>query len=360
MFSNKFIKTIPPENSGANTSNAFDFQKNWSMWLLLDCHENMPDYLIVFDYHDDVVVFNSETDAAKADFYQIKTKNQNHWTLSELTTKGKKKNSIIGKMYSNKLKFECVTNSTNLITNASAPFNITLEKQDINSLNIDCICCKELSSDAKAKIQSALKIEYDSGDEKFEDILFFKVSDLNIRGHREQTIGRLQTFLEKCFPDKKCKTIPFYNALFAEIANKTDYGKLITEYGNSLKRKSLSQSDFSKMLNDITIKRDFTELWVEVNQSLLSENISPITLRNLRDEWDKLEIHLMNRDNALLQKVFTKAKSLVTELRQSGDITTITGLLETVISILHGLFKDLPVEYNQNYLKAIVLAAFYE
>lgn len=360
MFSDKFIKTIPPENSGANTSNAFDFQKNWSMWLLLDCHENMPDYLIIFDYHDDVVVFNSEIAATSADFYQIKTKNQNHWSLRDLTSKGKKKNSIIGKMYSNKLKFECETNSINLITNASAPFNITLEKKDVNSLNIDCICCKELSSDAKAKIQAALKIEYDIEDEQFEDILFFKVSDLNIRGHVEHTIGKLQTFLETRFPDKKCKSIPFYNALFAEIAKKTDYGKLITEYGSSLKRKSLSKSDLNKMLNNITIKRDFTELWMEVSQALLSENMSTIALRNLRDEWDRLEIHLMNRDNAILQKVFNKAKSLVLESRQSGESPTITALLETIVTKLREQFKDLPEDYNLNYLKSIVLAAFYE
>ena len=114
-LTSEFIKKVPTENCGANTSNAYDFQKDWSIWLLLECHQGLKDYLIIFDYHDDVVVFDSATDAKNAEFYQVKTTSKQHWNFSDVIRKKKNSNSIIGKIYNN--KFNCGVKSVNLVSN---------------------------------------------------------------------------------------------------------------------------------------------------------------------------------------------------------------------------------------------------
>lgn len=54
---------------------------------------------LIFDYHDDVVVFDSSVKAKHADFYQVKTAAKPHWNFGEVIKRKKNGNSIIGKIY---------------------------------------------------------------------------------------------------------------------------------------------------------------------------------------------------------------------------------------------------------------------
>lgn len=73
------LATIKPqENAGASSSNRFDYQKSWGLKLLLEMELRNQDYVMIFDYHDDIVVCDFEKADKNIDFYQIKTKkNQN-------------------------------------------------------------------------------------------------------------------------------------------------------------------------------------------------------------------------------------------------------------------------------------------
>ena len=78
------VTTKPRETSGPRSANRFDFQKSWALCRLLELHKSGKDYLIVFDYHDDVLVLDSCGDPNRIDFYQIKTKQSGHWTRRDL------------------------------------------------------------------------------------------------------------------------------------------------------------------------------------------------------------------------------------------------------------------------------------
>ena len=54
---------------------------------MLDLEREDKDYLLVLDYHDDVVVFDSENQPTKADFYQVKTSTAKKWNLTSLLAK---------------------------------------------------------------------------------------------------------------------------------------------------------------------------------------------------------------------------------------------------------------------------------
>ena len=80
----EIAKTQPKENAGAATSKSFEYQMNWGLSKLLELEEKGEDYTIAFDYHDDIIVFNSEANATEVDFYQVKTKTNGQWRLGEI------------------------------------------------------------------------------------------------------------------------------------------------------------------------------------------------------------------------------------------------------------------------------------
>ena len=135
------ISTSLRENSGARSSSRFDFQKNWVVCLILNFHLNAQKFLILCDYHEDVVIFDDNIDPSAATFCQIKTKGSGHWTLGSLLSRRKGKdgallNSIIGKLYANYLSFENHTESLNFVSNAGYKFTLGDGK---NSLSLNQI-----------------------------------------------------------------------------------------------------------------------------------------------------------------------------------------------------------------------------
>jgi hypothetical protein len=76
--------TMPKENAGAGTSLRFEYQMNWGLNKLLELENSGDDYVIAFDYHDDIIIFDKEIDATTVDFYQIKTKKNGEWGLREI------------------------------------------------------------------------------------------------------------------------------------------------------------------------------------------------------------------------------------------------------------------------------------
>lgn len=108
----EFTDQEPDENSGSRADNRFGYQVNWALKKLLDLEELGRDYMIVMDYHEDVIVLDSSSKVENVDFYQIKSKRMDYWLLSELTEgsepaneEGTNKLSILGKLLKNSLRF---------------------------------------------------------------------------------------------------------------------------------------------------------------------------------------------------------------------------------------------------------------
>ena len=73
-FAEQLVSNLPRETSGSRASSRFDFQKNWVLCHLLELHLEKRDYLVLCDYHDDVVVLERPSNPDQAEFIQIKTK----------------------------------------------------------------------------------------------------------------------------------------------------------------------------------------------------------------------------------------------------------------------------------------------
>lgn len=63
-----FVK--PRDISGPRSSNRFDYQKDWAILKMMEMYEVEEDFLLVMDYYDDVVVYDSATDPENISFFK--------------------------------------------------------------------------------------------------------------------------------------------------------------------------------------------------------------------------------------------------------------------------------------------------
>jgi hypothetical protein len=89
------------EDVGADTAARFDYQKSWALCEMLTRHKADSEYLVAFEFHDDVLFLTPEADPNAVEFYQVKTsKSVSPRTIASITAPGKKSGSTIAKMVS--------------------------------------------------------------------------------------------------------------------------------------------------------------------------------------------------------------------------------------------------------------------
>jgi len=146
------VKKPQREVAGPDIASRFDYQKNWAFCQMLRRHMDGADYLVAFEFHDDVVFMEPSGLPTKVDFYQVKTtKSSKPRTLTTLTSKGKKQNSILGKMC---LNFHgiCQDHDTSVVLVSNVAFQFA-DKD---------ICADDLDSKYRDKIVSTLTSEISS------------------------------------------------------------------------------------------------------------------------------------------------------------------------------------------------------
>ena len=100
-FATALLTHRPRESSGSSTANRFAYQRTWALCHLLELHERPDDYMLVMEFHDDVIVLDSATCPTAADFFQLKTLADKTWRLTSLLNPSTKKTKKKGKSASN-------------------------------------------------------------------------------------------------------------------------------------------------------------------------------------------------------------------------------------------------------------------
>jgi hypothetical protein len=126
-FASKLVQTPRREKSGETGYERYDYQASWGLALIFESHDDLDDYAIAFEFHDDIVRLNSSSLPTTARFYQVKTKISGHWTLTDLSKRKKAKDgtslpSFIGKMYDNYELFPAETERLSFVSNLPCQF----------------------------------------------------------------------------------------------------------------------------------------------------------------------------------------------------------------------------------------------
>jgi hypothetical protein len=358
------IISSPREKAGSTSSSRFDFQKDWGICKLIEYHQTNSDYVIVFDWHEDLIIMDSEYNPTRISFYQIKGKKSGNWSLNDLikSEKDKKGNpllSIIGKLYDCKIKHEMETTSLNFVSNAR--FNVNLNDRS-SSLAKNEICIVELTSVEKAKISAKLKLEHFLTSEPiYEDLTFLKVLDLSLDDSKNHTQGKITTFFDSIYPGKKFNAPTVYRMLFDEVKRRSNYNKEIHTFQDLLSNKAIGKSEFEKIIDATGISKDYDEIWKRAEAILLASGLSFKDSQSLKKSWTTLEVEKMNPSNTFLHKLIDTINQLCVEKMGDGSMEKFN-LLECLDSVSKSYRSknSLPPSYDENYIKAIILSEIYE
>lgn len=262
----------PRENAGSLAANRFDYQLDWGLRKLLSLEESGQPYTIIFDYHDDILVLDSDESPNYIDFYQVKTNTAAEgWSKSTLIDKPKKKKegekttqlemfndsgdgdtcvdekySKIAKLLVHSLDFSDARDFF-FVTNAN--FGKTLIHGKLNREKN--VSFEDLIKDAKDRIKQRIKEELpDIKDEVFEHLYFIK-NQMSVDDHEQTVIGYLNEFLDKHFPKAKVSVKPVYDTLMGEIRKRNRHEMIPNSVDDLLRNKAFTKAQFHQFLKGL-------------------------------------------------------------------------------------------------------------
>lgn len=352
---NLFVK--PRDTSGSRSSNRFDYQKDWAILKMMEMYEVEEDFLLVMDYYDDVVVYDSATDPENVSFFQIKTSSKN-WNLNSLTkrkpgVKGPSL-SILGKMYECKMQFPKHTLSLNFVSNYTYSLKLLNGEKSITKKKI---CLSELEEVTIAEIIRKVIDEHQLKDNPdFVELTFFEVSELSVDNRETYLKGKLSEFIEKQNPDSKYKISVIYEAIFSEVKVKNNYESDISSFEELAKHKGISREQFKEHIQMFSADDEEQERWKFINDSLLQENMPFSDRLKIKQAWDDYRVDKMNYANLKLRNTITIISKMIEPYKEKQIINLQNDLLKPVYNKY--ISKESNSFYSEYYIKVIILMEF--
>lgn len=359
-LSEKLLLISCRENSGPTSSNRFDYQKDWTIVKLIELHTTKSDYLIFCDYHEDVVILDSEVNPTTGTFVQVKTRDsQEPWTLSRLVSRkagknGKKLNSIFGKLAISVDKFSEYNPDMAVVSNTGFSFKLSGHNKKVT---LDLVKLSELDNEEISKIDEAIKAEcgIDNCHLKYE--CCFEVANLHLKDHSSHTKGKLLNFLEDIGCDKTTDATALYRVLFDTVKNKTNIEGKLQSHQELLVKKGIGKSYIENMVTTIAKSKDIKEMWSMLQGALTNEGVSPVKIVKILHEWEQFDIDRLDPLNEVVQGVRKRVGSSVASIIADNEDITITDLAAKVATQLDPKFRK---EFSDNYILAVTFREMYE
>ena len=243
---------FPDDNSGSMTSNRFGYQKNWPIYKLLELESLGRDYMIVMDYHEDVIILDSSTKVENIDFYQLKTKSSDYWTKgdlikSETNAKGEITHSIIGKLLKHSIDFPSARDYY-FVTDTFVANSMLNKGKDFQKAKIPF---SKFKPDTQESIKDSIKKEFPNIKDEVWNHFYISQEQLKSDNYKETIIGFLNKFIDQKLPVADIKATTLYDSLFSEIESLQDFEGAITETDILTVKKSFKHSDFQAFIKKL-------------------------------------------------------------------------------------------------------------
>lgn len=243
---------FPEDNSGSMASNRFGYQKNWPIYKLLELESLGRDYMIVMDYHEDVIIFDSSTKVENIDFYQLKTRSGDYWRSSDLISsnknaKGETSHSILGKLLKHSIDFPSARDFY-FVTDSFLAKGIIVKGDDFQK---DKIPFSKFNPKNQKSIKEAIKKEFPEISDDVWNHFYVSQEQLKADNYKKTILGEIDSFIEKKLSMVDIKATTLYESLFSEIESLQDFEGTITEADVLTVKKSFKHSDFQAFIKKL-------------------------------------------------------------------------------------------------------------
>lgn len=354
----QLVKNKPSENSGSITSNRMEYQMNWGLKKLLELEDRSEDYAIVFDYHDDIVIFNKEDNADAVDFYQIKTTCKYYWILSELynTTSAKesvtKEKSFLAKLLMHTLTISSTRNLF-FVTNRYISNKFFDKKPD------DEFTFSNFKDEYKKKMMEGLKAEIPSI--RTEDIekIHFVTNQVGTEDYVFYMQGFVSDFISRRYRNMDINPNDFYKSMLYEIRQRNNHEQVIENLWELKEKKSISKTRFHEMVIGMSHLDLFNKRRDKVLDELMKVGMNFKKIDTRKKILSQFHADIMDYDNISINRIMNEISSLFVECEVSDEDKTLYAYACRLVPLL----KDKIAEarnYEDEYLETVIMYSYEE
>jgi len=336
------------ETVGASTAARFDYQKSYALLELINRHTSNLDYSVAFEFHDDILFFDSETNPNLVEFTQVKTSSSNSPKKTHtLTTRRKKSNSILGKLMANAKSFP-LSHDFSLVLVSNNPFEFS---------NTD-IKFQDLDATTKSKISDKLKDEFKGIKESQFDSFKFKVTNISIENMDTHLRGKVVDLFEKEFgPNFSQNILSWLRLLIGEVKRKNNYPpEKITSGTELLEQKCISRSLITYSLENLRTDHNPAPEISQIHSVLLSQGWSDAKLFGFAKKFPIAVSDYQDPTNIECQKI---CEEISDELDLLPESASLTELISSVLSSLQSNENHISPYHDDMYLSSIIAVVYY-
>jgi len=264
----QIIELKPDDNSGSTISNRYGYQKNWAMMKMLELERKGRDYMIVFDYHEDIMVIDSLADDPQIDFFQVKSLRGDYWLMSDLyNAKDGDKLSILAKLLKHSVDFTR-TRDFYFVTNSFFNTSQYAKGEDYVPSKVPF---SKFHENIRMKTMEKVRQEIKDLKEGVWEHLYVSQEQLSVNDYKSELLQEIQTFIDEKIPLGEIKRETMYDALYGEIEGKQNYDDLITDENVLTTRKSIRHEEFANFIKQLSTFKSYDEHCKIVRNEFLKE-----------------------------------------------------------------------------------------
>lgn len=351
------IAVAQTETAGSRSPARFAYQRNWALAELIEYHLEGKDYVFAFEFHDDILILDSEDTPSNLQFIQVKTKTTGKkWTVHQLIKSEKGKNgnpdklSIIGKLYENKENFAGHNSQLRFVTNAyfsfTEPAPVTLADQ----------LEKEYQDQITSAVQSQLGTHV-------VDLTCFQLeqSSLSVDDHEKHIRGILHNFFEKLFGiEHNIAVSPWYQSISDQIKVKNNYpSDQIKSFDDLIRNKCITKSEVQDFIHRVNRSHNSNNNWDLIKSQLQAEGAAVQDLIRLQRSWKKYSADRLDYDNNALKSLESDIANALKTISLGGPLALKDVISAVRKSILKKLSKMASI-FDSHYIDSIILWQYCE
>jgi hypothetical protein len=308
----------PREISGAQAANRFAYQRTWALCHLLALHEGGGNYVLILEFHDDILVLDDASDPKAADFFQVKTRNGRPWTKSDLIRAPKASRtasarSILGKLLEHCRTFDTCVRSLNLISNAR--FDVELSAAPKSQLR-EAFALDAAKPSVLDELETALNQELQLPMALPWSKLHFRCTPISLEDHETHGAGRLAAFLERRLPGGRFAVHPLYRAISGEFERRATCEWQPSSFAELCNTKGLRRADVEEFLRHAAERPDPEEQLRSVVAALTAEGCAYREVTNIQEGWRRYDIWVTDMTDVFIQGFRQRIQAIAEEVAQ--------------------------------------------
>lgn len=359
---NDFVNTAPRDTAGSRALAGFDFQINWALCLLINLYYAGKEFLLVLDYHDDVVLMDSESRPRKIHFFQAKT-TSSQWNTAALADQETSATlSVIGKLYDHRIRFQRQNSTINLVVTSTFGRDIFTAaplldpesscQRDPERPWLPCvrraIPFNKINTPASKKLVASIKRSHGlSRKPNTKDIWFIETHisfEMNERAAKAEVMDLLDGL--------GCgyQSGAFYKTLRDSLRRRCSATGQMHTLDELKRKKSITKSEFCRILSRLTPLPLSDPSWEWIRSQLSAIGYTYGQINRLMGSLKRYHIDRITFRNVPMERIKTRARAIMDQLIQDGVDNLGTYLNQAIF-----LFGPITSPYDEDYIRAIFL-----